>query len=128
MEKLPAFLNPLYLFRLAVIGVVFMVVSIGVLPIFFIRAGDHRNNRIFCNAINFLLLRVLGIRLVVDKSDAIYDEKQVVAIANHQGVMDVISCGAVLPHRSATLAKLSLSKIPVWGAVLRLGGNILVDR
>lgn len=128
MGKWPSYLNILYLLRMAAVGVVFAVVSIGVMPVFLIRSGDTRNNKIFCNAINFLLLKILGIKLAVDTTEAVYNQRSAVVIANHQGVMDVISCGAVLPKRSSTLGKQSLGWIPVWGTIFRRGGNILVNR
>lgn len=128
MKNLRPYFNPLYVFRLAAVGIAFAIVSLGVLPVFILRAGDHRNNRVFCRAINFFLVRILGIRLVVDKTAAVYDDRSAVVVVNHQGVMDVISCGPVLPKRSSTLAKRSLGMIPVWGRIFRLGGNILVDR
>ncbi len=106
----------------------FSIATLATLPIFLMRSGDTRNNILFCKTINFLLLKVLGITLEIDRSEAIYDETPTVVIANHQGAMDIFSCGAVLPKRCAVLAKLSLGAIPFWGKILQNGGNILVNR
>ena len=128
MEKLPSYLNLLYLARMCAVGIAFTAASIGVLPVFLLRSGDTRNNKVFCSVINFMLLRILGIKMEVDTSAAVYNDRSVVCVVNHQGVLDVIACGAVLPTRSSTLAKRSLGKIPIWGTIFRHGGNILVDR
>ncbi len=118
----------LYSTRLLWVGVVFTIASIIMIFVFGIRSYDVRNNRYFTSFVNFFLIKPLGIQVTVDDSAAVYDDQPVVCVLNHQGLLDIMTAGFVLPVRSAALAKKSLGQIPIWGKMFQWGGNVLVDR
>jgi 1-acyl-sn-glycerol-3-phosphate acyltransferase len=118
----------LFFLRVVIIVVVFFSSSTVMVVFFIMRPYDNRNNYLFCRLINFLLVKPLGLEFRLDRNAAIYDEQPVVCVLNHQGLLDIIISGEILPRKSCTLGKRSLGYIPIWGLIFRFGGNILVNR
>jgi 1-acyl-sn-glycerol-3-phosphate acyltransferase len=118
----------LFFLRVVLIGLVFLSSSMVMIVIFMMRPYDNRNNYLFCRLINILLVKPLGLEFRIDRNAAVFDERPVVCVINHQGLLDIIITGEILPRKSCTLGKSSLGYIPIWGQIFRLGGNILVNR
>jgi len=70
----------------------------------------------------------LGVRLKSDIRAVLTEEQPIVLVANHQNMLDIVTCAAGIPHKYAYTPKEELKKMPVIGAVLRSTDNIFIDR
>lgn len=88
----------------------------------------HRNNTHLCASWMSLILRpVLGVRFKA-LNDSPVGEQPAVYIINHQDVLDVFICTAMLPKNIAILGKTELRYIPVFGLAFWLAGNLYINR
>lgn len=121
--------NPvLFWIRMIAVGIAFAIASLVMIIICLLRPFNPHNNYLFCKLVLLLIEKPLGVTFHIDETDAVYHSEPVVCVINHQGLLDILTFGKVIPKKSCTLAKRSLGLIPVWGQVFSLGGNILVDR
>jgi 1-acyl-sn-glycerol-3-phosphate acyltransferase len=74
------------------------------------------------------LLRVCGVRVVVEGLENVPRRAPVVFMSNHQSVFDVPALTTVLPVSWRFVAKRELTWIPVFGWALLLGGHVIIDR
>ena len=75
-----------------------------------------------------LMLAACGVRLEVEGADRIDAKAAYVFAGNHQSALDIPVLLAALPNRFGWLAKKELFRIPLFGRLMRLTGNIPVDR
>jgi 1-acyl-sn-glycerol-3-phosphate acyltransferase len=69
-----------------------------------------------------------GIRLRTEVRTALPEEQPVVLVANHQNMLDIVTCSAAIPHAYGFAAKASLRRVPVVGTVLERTACLFVDR
>jgi 1-acyl-sn-glycerol-3-phosphate acyltransferase len=77
----------------------------------------------WCRAI----LRVSGVKLVVEGAEKLSATRGVVYIANHVSWYDIFALASVIP-RSTWIAKAELRKIPLFGRAAASFGIIFIDR
>lgn len=75
-----------------------------------------------------LFLRVAGVRIRVHGADNVSPDKTYVFVANHVSNADPPVALLATGRRVKSLAKASLFRIPVFGAVLRAAGMVAVER
>lgn len=74
------------------------------------------------------LLRLAGIRLEVEGLENLRPGQEQVIVANHQSLFDILALFAALPVSLRFIAKIELSKIPVFGGAMRQAGHVFIDR
>jgi 1-acyl-sn-glycerol-3-phosphate acyltransferase len=80
--------------------------------------------RIFCRG----LARMMGWKIEADSPEELERYRPCVIVANHQSFLDVVTFGAVFPHRTVSAGKREIGRIPVFGLFYRLSGNLIIDR
>ncbi len=75
-----------------------------------------------------LMVRLSGVKLVIENEEKILREPPVIYMSNHSSILDIIICGSVLKAQYRWLAKDSLFRIPLMGAGMRATGYIPVSR
>lgn len=114
--------------RFALAGLWFAAVSLLCLVPFVARWRDTRNNALFCRLLARPMLGLLGLRAEVLHPERMHLHRPCVFVANHQTNFDVVVFSLAFPSRTVVVAKQSLTRIPVFGWLLFLGGNLLIDR
>jgi 1-acyl-sn-glycerol-3-phosphate acyltransferase len=74
------------------------------------------------------MLRVAGIRLVVEGLERIPGDGPVIYMGNHQGNFDINALTLAVPRLFSWIAKEELFRIPVFGAAMKRAGYIPLDR
>lgn len=75
-----------------------------------------------------LLLRLAGLRVEVEGLDALSADEPQVLVCNHQSLLDIPVLFASLPVSLRFVAKIELSRIPIFSHAMRRAGHVFVDR
>ncbi|MCB1327018.1 MAG: 1-acylglycerol-3-phosphate O-acyltransferase [Spirochaetales bacterium] len=75
-----------------------------------------------------VLSAACGIRIVVENPERFYRDGTMLLVANHQSLLDVVAFFTFIDVPFGAMAKASLFKIPLFGAVIRGVGCIPVVR
>ena len=75
-----------------------------------------------------LVLRVAGVRVILEDEAVIDSSLPQVLVTNHVSWIDVLVLAAFAPGRYVFVAKKEVEKIPVFGAAVRACGHIYIDR
>lgn len=75
-----------------------------------------------------LLLRLAGVRVVAEGVEALSSEEPQVLVCNHQSLFDIPALFAALPVSLRFVAKIELSRVPVFAGAMRRAGHVFVDR
>lgn len=118
----------LYLLRLLLIGIQFLLASAVNLLICCVRPFNPDNSRLcgWVYSVPGLWLLGLKIRLETDTLQSL--PNPFVIVANHQSNWDLWVLGCAVPRRTVSLGKKSLKWIPFFGQIYWLAGNILIER
>ena len=119
------------LFRSAFLWIIFF----GITPLFifaaafslFFPGGPNLSHRIHLSWCKFCV-RFFGIELEVVHPERVVKDRPVIFFANHQSILDIIVCGAVLDTQYRWTARESLFKIPVLGKGMKRTGYIRISR
>lgn len=68
-----------------------------------------------------------GVRRVYKGREHFARDENYVVVCNHTSFMDVPLCSPGIPSPNKTIAKVEMSRIPVFGVIYK-GGSVLVDR
>jgi 1-acyl-sn-glycerol-3-phosphate acyltransferase len=74
------------------------------------------------------LLRLTGVRVVLENEEAIDPDRPQILVANHQSWFDVLALAAYLPGAYRFVAKKEIEKAPLFGPSIRRCGHIFIDR
>lgn len=118
----------LYLLRLAILGLHFLVASAINFVICFARPFNPDNSRLCGWVYSAPALRILGLKMRLDTASMLAQPNPFVVVANHQSNWDLFVLGCAVPRRTVSLGKKSLKWIPFFGQIYWLAGNILIDR
>ncbi|WP_430460937.1 lysophospholipid acyltransferase family protein [Thalassolituus sp. LLYu03] len=116
----------LFILRALIATVHFLLVCCLTLVVCVVRPF-HRNNTWMCATWMSWVLPLLGIRFKGLNQSPVGDAPAVYII-NHQDVLDVFICTAMLPKNIAILGKTELRYIPVFGLAFWLAGNLFINR
>ncbi|WP_296508694.1 1-acylglycerol-3-phosphate O-acyltransferase [Rhodoferax sp.] len=118
----------LYLLRLVLIGIHFLVASLINLVVCLARPFNPDNSRWSGWMYSAPALRLLGLSMRLETEDFKSLANPFVVVANHQSNWDLFVVGYSVPRRTVSLGKKSLKWIPFFGQIYWLAGNILIDR
>lgn len=74
------------------------------------------------------LLKVSGVRVVLENEEVIDPDRAQILVANHQSWFDVLALAGHLPGGYRFVAKKEIEKAPLFGPSLRRCGHIYIDR
>lgn len=118
----------LKIFRLAMMGLYFLVASAVNFVICFARPFNPDNSRLVGWVYSVPALRFLGLKVRLDTANLLLHANPFIVVANHQSNWDLFVLGCAVPRRTVSLGKKSLKWIPFFGQIYWLSGNILIDR
>jgi 1-acyl-sn-glycerol-3-phosphate acyltransferase len=75
-----------------------------------------------------LILFGTGVRLRTDVRADLPEDQPMVFVANHQNMLDIITCAVGIPHSYGFAAKVQLRRMPFVGSVLSASTSVFVDR
>lgn len=91
---------------------------------------EPRRTKMFINLSRIWMgiwLPLAGIRLIIKGKEHFKKGENYVVVCNHNSFMDVPVTSPGIPGGNKTIAKMELSKIPLFGIIYRRG-SVLVDR
>lgn len=88
----------------------------------------HKNSVHLAGIFYASMSKIVGIKLIVNKSPKILDNRSYTFIANHQNSYDIMTVSRAARPNVVTIGKKSLKWIPVFGLIYWLSGNIMIDR
>ncbi|KAJ2742862.1 1-acylglycerol-3-phosphate O-acyltransferase [Coemansia sp. BCRC 34301] len=104
--------------------------TVGILASPLLRALHRKptTNWVGAHAMRILARYLLDITVEVDGAEHLLRAKAVpcVLVANHQSLLDTIWLAWVLPRSAVVVANMFVSRMPVLGWFMRLGGNLFV--
>ena len=118
----------LYVFRLILLSIHFVVAGFVNLLVVLARPFDRRNSAICGRVYSVPALRILGMGVKVQDQTLRDQKSPCIIIANHQSNYDLFMLGCVVPPRTVTIGKKSLRWIPFFGQIYWLAGNVLIER
>ncbi len=118
-------MNYIRLFLLISVSVVFSALSILFTPInYFKGIGTYFVYRIFAKTV----LLICGAKVKISQNGNIIKDKEYIIISNHLSYLDIPVLMVSMPKNIRFIYKKSLTRIPIFGWSLFLGGYIPIDR
>jgi 1-acyl-sn-glycerol-3-phosphate acyltransferase len=74
------------------------------------------------------VLALLGLSTRIENWKGLYEHRPCIFISNHQSNIDLFICGKWISPGTVSLGKKSIRRIPLFGQMYWLAGNILIDR
>jgi 1-acyl-sn-glycerol-3-phosphate acyltransferase len=112
-------------FIVAIFGLFYPFLSILVTPLNYKRgAGTNFLYRFFAGSILF----AAGAKVTVDIKGNIEKDKEYIIVSNHLSYIDIPVLMKTVPKNIRFIYKKSLTKIPIFGWALYLGGYVSIDR
>ncbi len=90
--------------------------------------GDIRRFDWTCRTWSRSVLRIAGARIEFEGLNNIQHLSSFVLVSNHQSQFDILAILGYFPRPVRFVAKKELNRVPVFGAAMRNGGHIVVDR
>jgi 1-acyl-sn-glycerol-3-phosphate acyltransferase len=81
-------------------------------------------------ALRFTALKILKIKINIinGQQNSLEGFSPCIFISNHQHMLDVCICGAIVPQKTFAMGKKSILLLPFFGQVFWLAGNALINR
>lgn len=118
----------LYLIRMLLLGVHFLLAGLLGLFIGLCRPFNPDNSRLFARLYGLPATWLMRLQVKAEVGPLRDQPPGCVIIANHQSNFDLFIVGHVVPRRTVAMGKKSLGWTPLFGQLFWLGGNVLVDR
>lgn len=118
---------PLCLLRIYLTACWFFVGSLIPLIVAIFRPFNVKNGYLYAAVCNRPILRILGIKLVIE-GQIPSDKESIVFIGNHQSIVDLFVFPLCLPHNAISIGKKSIRWVPIFGWVFWLSNHIFIDR
>ncbi len=99
-----------------------------VIPVCIFRPKNAKNNRTFFRFFNLLKKYLGGLEVHTEGLDIIKTTHPSILIGNHQHNFDILTVSDLFMGRTIVLGKHELAKIPVFGQIYVLCGNLLIKR
>ena len=94
----------------------------------FIHWRDRKLNYHLARLISFGILKICGIRVVVDGAEYLEGEGPRILVGNHQHALDVPIYGAFIPQNIVMTAKREMLWVPFFGVLWYAAGNRFIHR
>lgn len=117
----------IFYFRLFLMLIWLMVVSLGSIPLAIFRWKNTDNNYLFARVYGWGAKRIMGIQVEVQDRNLLYI-RPAIYVANHQSGLDLATLGDICPPGAVVVGKKELRYIPFFGFMFEAFGNVLLDR
>jgi 1-acyl-sn-glycerol-3-phosphate acyltransferase len=118
-----------FCWRATITGVAWLLTGVLVsLSAVFAFLGDIPRFDWICRTWSRSVLRIAGARIEFEGLDNIQHLSSFVLVSNHQSQFDILAILGYFPRPVRFVAKKELNRVPVFGAGMRNGGHIVVDR
>ncbi|PWB35963.1 1-acyl-sn-glycerol-3-phosphate acyltransferase [Pseudomonas sp. SDI] len=118
----------LYLFRMLLLGLHFILAGILGVLIGLCRPFNPDNSRLFARIYGWPATWLMRLDVQAEVGPLFDQPPGCVIVANHQSNYDLFVLGHVVPPRTVCIGKKSLKWVPLFGQLFWLGGNVLIDR
>ncbi|MBV6494346.1 MAG: hypothetical protein LDLANPLL_02378 [Turneriella sp.] len=116
-----------YRIRMFFVSLWAAIVTFVVFGISLLTWGTTISGWIYARLLNFLGMRILGIKIKVDGRENLPKVPSVLLV-NHQSNFDAFYLGGIFPRHSVVVAKREMLKVPLFGVTLKAVRTIFVDR
>jgi 1-acyl-sn-glycerol-3-phosphate acyltransferase len=114
--------------RLLLVALWVVTFSVHAVWLAVVRRGDSDLNRRAVRTLVAGIVRLTGIRVVLEGGEHREAHQPCVYLANHRGAFDLVIFGAVFPARTIVVGKRELRRVPIFGHCFRAFGNVTIDR
>ena len=114
--------------RALLAGLWFLTASLIGIFVVAVHPGDPSNSRRFARIFSWLSLRLVGLRVHVRHREFLSAVRPCVYVTNHQANEDLFIHCSFFPDRTVVTGKRELIRIPLFGVMFKVMGNILLDR
>ncbi len=114
--------------RLFLAGLFLIIGTILWIPICMFRPANRGNSYFIANYCSWLSWIFLQVKIKTKYPKGFRYIKNHVIISNHQSNLDIFFVGPIVPRRTVSLGKKEILKIPFFGQMYWLAGNILINR
>ncbi|HEX2095545.1 MAG TPA: lysophospholipid acyltransferase family protein [Longimicrobiaceae bacterium] len=118
----------MFYLRIALALLAFLVASVYGVAIALFRRDKSRVASDYAHLLARLQQPVLGIRVALKNRERLHAHRPCIIIGNHQSILDVPILAEAFAPGSVVIAKKELRKIPFFGWLYVMTGNILIDR
>jgi 1-acyl-sn-glycerol-3-phosphate acyltransferase len=118
----------LYLLRMFLLGVHFILASAAGLLLGLVRPFNPDNSRLCARLYGVPAKWIMGLKIDLATDGLASHARPAVIVTNHLSNHDLFVFGLVVPKRTVSLGKKSLKWIPLFGQLYWLAGNVLIDR
>jgi 1-acyl-sn-glycerol-3-phosphate acyltransferase len=118
----------MFYLRLTLGVLAFIAASAYGIGIAVLRRDRSRVAHDFARVLSRLMRRALALRVVVRGEENLYAQRPCIYISNHQSVFDVPILAGIYPPETVVIAKREIRKIPLFGWLYEVTGNVLIDR
>ena len=116
-------------FRLFIAGIIIAIFAIFGFIFCLFRPFHKNNSHILARLLHKITRPVFGFKVVVIDEEKIEQaEKPCIYVSNHQSNLDIFILGAMMPKDVVSLGKKDILRIPFFGQMYWLAGNIVIDR
>jgi 1-acyl-sn-glycerol-3-phosphate acyltransferase len=120
--------NLLWYVRMTLVGSIFFLGSLLLLPIAYLRFGNTGNNLLYVQALSYISRRVLGLTIRPRGREIVDASQPCVFIMNHQHTMDILLNTELYPKRCVLVAKRWVGLVPLFGWYIWASGTLLLNR
>ena len=106
----------------------FLATAVYGVAIAVVRRDKSRVAHDYARALARWMRPALGVRVVVHHEERMYAARPCIYISNHQTVFDVPVLAGLYPADTVVIAKREIRKIPFFGWLYEVTGNVLIDR
>jgi lysophosphatidate acyltransferase len=92
------------------------------------RWGNDKVNRQVASTYGKGILKLCKMKLEVENLEQLEAHQPCIYVINHQGAMDIATCGAIYPHRCVVIGKKEIVWVPFMGIFFLAAGNIPINR
>jgi 1-acyl-sn-glycerol-3-phosphate acyltransferase len=117
-----------YFLALVTASIGFVLASIYGVAIAILRRDRALVARDYGRMIEKVMRRPLGIGVHVSGEENLRRARPCVFVVNHQSMLDVPILSGIFPEATVLVAKKELRKLPLFGWIYEVTGNILIDR
>jgi 1-acyl-sn-glycerol-3-phosphate acyltransferase len=118
----------MFYLRLAAALLAFVAASLWGIALALVRRDRRDVAADYARVLARLMLPPLGMRVVIRNEAGLYASRPCVFICNHQSSLDVPILAACFRTGSVIIAKREVGRIPFFGWIYRVTGNLLIDR
>jgi 1-acyl-sn-glycerol-3-phosphate acyltransferase len=120
----------MFLYSLRLILSSFVYFGLGLIAcfLFLFRPFNPNNSKVYARVSSFIVLKILGVKVLYRASQDFIENSPCIYIGNHQDTADLFIYGSVYPENTISIGKKQVKWIPIFGWGYWLSGHLFLDR